>query len=137
MGRTDEYLYVIMVLQKEKGVARTVDIAKIMDIAPGSVSEMLQRLEAEGYVIYRPYYGVKLTRKGRSMAKKLAEREKILVEFLMFIGLSERKAKSEASRIKHCMSPSTIKKLYLFLRALQEDDMRKNLTTMAGKDVRR
>jgi Mn-dependent DtxR family transcriptional regulator len=56
-----DYLEQIHYLIQEKGYTRVVDIAAKLKIAQASVTNMLQRLAAEGYVIYERYRGVKLT----------------------------------------------------------------------------
>jgi DtxR family Mn-dependent transcriptional regulator len=57
-------------------------IADHLRIAPPSVVEMLQKLEKEKYVVYMPRKGVRLTGKGRRVARKIIRNHR-LVEVMM------------------------------------------------------
>ncbi|MDY6958561.1 MAG: hypothetical protein SVK08_05340, partial [Halobacteriota archaeon] len=52
---------VIYELIEEKGYARTVDISSRLNVQPPSVTEMIQRMDEGGYLIYEKYRGLKLT----------------------------------------------------------------------------
>ena len=56
--RIEEYLETILYLiNKNKGPAKTKQIADELKVSPPSVTEMVQKLSAEGLVKYTPYYG--------------------------------------------------------------------------------
>jgi DtxR family Mn-dependent transcriptional regulator len=73
----EEYLEVIYRLQEKDGVARTGDIVKSLKVAFGTVTNTVERLEKEGYVIHEPYKGVKLTEKGRKIALQVVRRHRL------------------------------------------------------------
>ena len=50
-----DYLEQIHQLIEAKGYARAVDIAANLGVSQASVSAMIQRMDAEGYVIYEKY----------------------------------------------------------------------------------
>ena len=64
------------------------ELSDILHVSPPSVSEMIMKLQKEGYVDYTAYKGSKMTRKGRREAGKLfrfhALWEVFLVEKLHF-----------------------------------------------------
>ena len=99
------YLKVIYNLQTKTGAARTGDIAKILKITPGSVTNTLEVLETKGLVAREPYKGVKLTERGRKLAlsvfrrHRLAERLLADVLHLDWIGSHE-----EACKLEHAIS---------------------------------
>jgi len=57
----EDYLEQIHNLIAGKGYARVVDIAQNLDISQASVTNMIQKLDAEGFVVYERYRGVVLT----------------------------------------------------------------------------
>lgn len=82
----EEYLECIYRLQEKEGVARTSNIVKSLRVAPGTVTNTVERLEGEGFVTHVSYRGVKLTEKGRRIALQVVRRhrlsERLLVDIL-------------------------------------------------------
>jgi DtxR family Mn-dependent transcriptional regulator len=106
--QADEYLELLYKLTKNGKPARTTQIAKKLDLAPASVTEMLQRLAKRGYVKYEPYKGAVLTKKGLTEGKKLARRHRLLERFLHdVLKIRKDKVHEEACRLEHAISPET------------------------------
>jgi DtxR family Mn-dependent transcriptional regulator len=106
--QADEYLELLYKLTKNGKPARTTRIAKELDLAPASVTEMLQRLAKRGYVNYEPYKGATLTKKGRTEGKRLARRHRLLERFLHdVLKIRKDKVHDEACRLEHAISPET------------------------------
>ncbi|MBO3842519.1 MAG: metal-dependent transcriptional regulator, partial [Candidatus Brockarchaeota archaeon] len=82
----EEYLECIFRLQEKEGVARTSSIVKSLGVAPGTVTNTVEKLEEEGLVTHVSYRGVKLTEKGRRIALQVVRRhrlsERLLVDIL-------------------------------------------------------
>lgn len=112
---TEEYLEIIYVLQKRDGYAKTGKISKEYDIKPPSVTEMLQKLQKEGYVEYRKYKGAKLTDRGMMIASKLMETHRIIADFLEIIGVDRNLAEIDACQLEHHVSIMTMKRLKDFV----------------------
>ena len=74
----EDYLERIMELMDEKGYARVVDIAARLNISQASVTNMLQKLDAEGLIKYEKYRGLVLTPSGLSVAQTIARRHELL-----------------------------------------------------------
>src|SRR5215469_1971084 len=83
----EDYLERILELINTKGYARVVDIAQSLKISQASVTNMVQRLDAEGLLKYEKYRGLILTAAGKSLAHKIAQRHKLLTEFLRVLGI--------------------------------------------------
>ena len=75
----EDYLEQIHNLIEGKGYARVVDIAKNLEISQASVTNMIQRLDAEGYVIYERYRGVVMTDAGKKIGQEIARRHELPV----------------------------------------------------------
>ena len=82
-GKTEEYLETILsLISKNSSPAKNKDIAKELDIAPATVTEMIQRLSDDGFVKYIPYKGVELTAEGVKKATELQHSHNIIRDFL-------------------------------------------------------
>lgn len=99
------YLKTIYNLETKTGAARTGDIAKILKITPGSVTNTLEVLEGKGLVEREPYKGVKLTEQGRVLAISVFRRhrlaERLLTDVLHYDWADSHE---EACRLEHAVS---------------------------------
>src|SRR5438105_15702901 len=83
----EDYLERILGLINSKGYARVVDIAAALKISQASVTNMVQRLDAEGLLQYEKYRGLILTVAGKKLARKIAHRHKLLTDSYLPISL--------------------------------------------------
>jgi len=67
-----------------------VDIAAALKISQPASPNMVQRLDAEGLLKYEKYRGLILTAAGKTLARKIAHRHKLLTDFFRLLGLDER-----------------------------------------------
>lgn len=102
---TEQYLKVIHRLTEDGGVAKTSDIASAMNVAPASVTEMLHKLSAQGYISHEPYRGVRLRARGRKMACRIARKHRLLERFLAdYVGIKGRQRHEQACRMEHALT---------------------------------
>ncbi len=113
----EDYLEQIHKLIEEKGYARVVDVAQNLGIAQASVTNMIQRLDADGLVDYEKYRGVVLTEAGLDIAKAITDRHETLTRFLELFGLDEDTIYDDVEGMEHHVSESTLEAF----RALQEE----------------
>src|SRR5215211_1945187 len=85
----EDYLERILELINTKGYARVVDIAQSLKISQASVTNMVQRLDAEGLLNYEKYRGLVLTTAGETLARNIARRHQLLTDFLKTLGLDD------------------------------------------------
>src|SRR4030088_150948 len=78
----EDYLERILELINTKGYARVVDIAERLKISQASVTNMVQRLEAEGLLKYEKSRGLVLTTAGETLARNITYRHQLLSDFL-------------------------------------------------------
>lgn len=105
----EDYLERILELINSKGYARVVDIAAALKISQASVTNMVQRLDAEGLLKYEKYRGLILTPAGKALAQKIAHRHKLLTDFLSLLGLDDRVIYHDVEGMEHHISPSTLR----------------------------
>ncbi|MGP8124936.1 MAG: transcriptional regulator MntR [Nitrososphaerales archaeon] len=111
MSRLEDYLEVIYHLIHDKGYASTVAIAESLRVKPPTVSSMLQRLAARGYLVHERYRGVRLTDKGVRVAKSVVTRHSIVSELLLMLGVESEVAYQDTEGIEHHIQPATIRKI--------------------------
>ena len=98
LTRVEDYLEVVYDLIQRKGYARSVDIAQSLGVKSSSVTVMLQKLHAMGFIVYERYRGLTLTSNGEQLAKSVQQRHRTILKFLRILGVEERFAKSDAGR---------------------------------------
>ena len=104
----EDYLERILELMTTKGYARVVDIAASLNISQASVTNMLQRLDAEGFIKYEKYRGLILTKVGEAVARAIAQRHELLTDFLTLLGVPSEVREHDIEGMEHHMSPSTL-----------------------------
>lgn len=104
----DDYLEQMLNLIEEKGYVRPIDLSKRLDISQASVTNMLQRLDAEGLIAHEKYRGATLTDKGLAIAKAIVHRHDVLTRFLKFFGLSEDVIYRDVEGMEHHVSRDTL-----------------------------
>ena len=114
----ERYIERMYELKNEKGYIRAIDLARYMKVKPSSVTEMLQKLSAEGYVKYEKYRNIDLTNKGLELAKRLEKKHKAIEKLFLYIGVSEEKATEDACLIEHILSEETATKIIEFADTL-------------------
>ena len=105
----EDYLERILELINAKGYARVVDIAAALKISQASVTNMVQRLDAEGLLKYEKYRGLILTTSGKTLARQIAHRHRLLTDFLKLLGLSDRVIYHDVEGMEHHISLPTLR----------------------------
>jgi Mn-dependent DtxR family transcriptional regulator len=118
----EDYVELIHILQKEKEIVHTKDIASALDINPASVTEIFQKLNDEGYINYEKYNGVTLTGKGRKIGVDTKKKHDTLKHFLIILGVDEKIADEDACKIEHNVNKKTMDKLRKFVEFAKLED---------------
>jgi len=79
----EDHLKAVYALLQDGDSAQTKDIAQRLRTKASSVTDMLKKLAEKGLLKHVPYYGVKLTTKGRSHALQLVRRHRLWETFLV------------------------------------------------------
>ncbi len=115
----EDYLEQIHNLIEGKGYARVVDIAKNLGISQASVTNMIQRLDAEGYVVYERYRGVVMTESGKKIGQEIARRHEVLTRLLSGFGLDPKTVHEDVEGMEHHISRQTLDVLTLLMEELE------------------
>lgn len=117
----DDYLEQILHLIEEKGYARAVDVSRNLGISQASVTNMLQRLDAEGLVKHEKYRGTILTEEGMRIAKAIIERHETLTRFLRLFGIDEETIYHDVEGMEHHVSRPTLNVIRALAETLEQD----------------
>jgi len=102
---SEEYLEVIYGLEEKKGVAKTSDLAKQLNVALGAITNTIERLEKQGLIIHKPYRGVKLTDKGRKKALGIVRKHRLSERLLTdILHIDWSKAHELACKLEHSIT---------------------------------
>ncbi len=107
----ENYLETILILKKQQGEVRAVDIANYLSYSKPSVSTALKQFRENGLITIGDGGFIALTKKGMEIASSVYERHSLLTQFLMALGVSEQVAKEDACRIEHYISDESFEKI--------------------------
>ena len=115
----EDYLERIHELLESKGYARVADLAAALEIAPASVTAMVQRMARAGLINYERYRGFTLTPTGSAAALGIRHKHRVLTEFLTAIGVPEEFVARDVEGMEHHISAITVEKIQSLLPRLR------------------
>lgn len=115
----EDYLEQILDLINTKGYARVADIAQGLKISQASVTNMVQRLDAEGLLKYEKYRGLVLTTAGETLARNIMRRHHLLSDFLRMLGVDESVIYRDVEGMEHHISPQTLNAIEALVEELK------------------
>ena len=107
----EDCLKAIYIIQKGKGMVRSIDVAEKMGMSKLSVSHAVKLLREGGFIVMDDDYTLHLTDLGREVAEKLHERHRYFTERLTDAGVDTDTAEAEACKMEHTISDSSFQKL--------------------------
>jgi DtxR family Mn-dependent transcriptional regulator len=114
----EEYLEAVLRLQEKSGSARTNELVKMMKVAPGTVTNTIERLEKELLLTHEPYKGVRLTQKGRSIALSVLRKHRLCERLLTdILDVEWHKAHDYACKLEHGVSDDLAAKIEKALKS--------------------
>lgn len=100
----EDYLEMILMLQQEKGYARSIDVAAGLGVTKPSVSIAMKKLRENGYILMDDDNLLSLTSEGEAIARRIYERHTVLSKMLEALGVSKEVARQDACKIEHDLS---------------------------------
>ena len=107
----EDYLEAVLVLQKQKGMVRSVDIARHMDVSKPSVCHAVATLKDGGFLTMDDGFFLHLTNIGREVAEQIYEKHRFFTERLIAAGVDSEIAEADACRIEHVISEESFRRL--------------------------
>ncbi len=101
------YLEAILVLTKQKGTVRSIDVSEYLGYSKPSVSRAMGILRRESYITMEKDGAIRLTDQGRQIAETIYERHTLLTRVLRQLGVDEATASADACRLEHVISDAS------------------------------
>ena len=98
----EDYLEAVLVLQKEKGMVRSVDVARHMEVSKPSVCHAVTTLKKGGFLTMDEDFSLHLTDIGREVAEQTYEKHCFF---------TRQTAEREACRMEHTISQKSFELL--------------------------
>lgn len=112
----EDYVEMIYMLIRDRGVAHVRDVASELDVKMPSVVKAISELKKLGYVTQEPYSDIVLTPSGEKVAQEILDRHIVLQRFLESIGVEKSIADKDACHMEHILSAETMVCIRKFLQ---------------------
>ena len=107
----EDYLEAVLVIQKKKGMVRSVDVSRHMEVSKPSVCHAVATLRDGGFLTMDEDHFLQLTDVGREVAEKIYERHCFFTEQLIAAGVDPEIAEADACRMEHVISSESFEKM--------------------------
>ena len=111
----EDYVELIADLLAAYGEARATDVAKRVGVTHATAIKTIARLKREGLVTARPYRAIFLTDVGLKLADRVRARHRLVIEFLLAVGVPAESAEADAEGMEHHASEATLNAFARFL----------------------
>ena len=111
----ENYLEAILMIKREKGFARSIDVANELGFSKPSVSVAMKNFREEGYITIDSDGNISLTAKGKKIAERVYERHNVIARALIALGVDEEIAYEDSCKIEHDISQQSFEKIKEFL----------------------
>ena len=113
----EDYLEAILVLQKQKGVVRSVDVARHLGVSKPSVCHAVATLREGGFLLTDEDNFLHLTDAGCEVAEQVYEKHRFFTQRLIAAGVDPKTAEADACRIEHVISEESFQRLKAVVEA--------------------
>lgn len=107
----EDYLETILILQKQCGMVRSVDVARYMSVSKPSVCRAVAVLRDGGFLKMDEEHFLYLTDEGRKIAEEIYARHRFFTEQLIAAGVDPKIAEADACRMEHAISSESFARL--------------------------
>ena len=114
------YLEAILVLSRQRGYVRSIDVGEYLGYSKPSVSRAMGLLRKGGLITVEGDGALLLTDAGRAIAEKIYERHTVLSKVLIGLGVPEKIAVEDACKIEHDISDETFDLIKKHIAAYEE-----------------
>ncbi len=105
----EDYLEAVLILQKQKGTVRSVDVARHLEVTKPSVCNAVATLREGGFLTMDEDYSLHLTDVGREVAEQTYEKHRFFTDRLIEAGVDPDTAERDACRIEHVISDESFR----------------------------
>ena len=117
----EDYLEMILMLQKKKGYARSIDVAAALGVTKPSVSVAMKKLRENGYISMDADGFITLNESGLEVASRVYGRHKTLSKLFVLLGVTPEVASEDACKVEHDLSEETFRCIQQYLEKMMEE----------------
>ena len=107
----EDYLEAILVLKRKKGMVRSVDVSRHLEVSKPSVCHAVATLKEGGFLAMDADFFLRLTDVGREVAEQTYEKHCFFTHLLTEAGVDPKTAEQEACRMEHVISENSFRHL--------------------------
>ena len=107
----ENYLETILMLEKRRGVVRSIDVATELGFSKPSVSVAMKHFRENGYIVMDAEGYITLTSAGREIAELFYELHQLLTRYLIALGVDAQVAQEDACKLEHDLSAESFERL--------------------------
>lgn len=111
----EDYTELVAELIDSEGEARIGRIAERLGISHVTALRTVRRLARDGYLVAEARSSITLTPRGRRVARVARERHRILIAFLLRLGVPPEIAETDAEGMEHHISAVTLRMIRAFI----------------------
>lgn len=125
----EDYLEVILHLERESRVARVSEIAQHLKVSRPSVTGALKNLAVRGLVVHAKYGHVTLTETGIKIAFDVERRHLAIRDFLTgVLKIPEERAEATACRLEHVLEPDVLRHFVSYAESVAEGERKQGVS---------
>lgn len=103
----EDYLETILLLGRQLGNVRSIDIANELNYSKPSISIAMKNLRQRNYITVSEEGYIRLTEEGQALAEAVYERHSLLSDWLIRLGVDPETATADACKMEHDISPES------------------------------
>ena len=107
----EDYLEAILILERQSGAVRSIDLARHMGYSKASISHATSALRKGGFLVIDKGGCLRMTDKGHEIAERIYERHQFFTMQLITAGVDPEIAEYEACLIEHAVSQDSFEKI--------------------------
>lgn len=107
----EDYLEAVLMLRKQNGCVRCVDVAEQLGVKKPSVSRAVKELSKSGHIAKDTDGTLSLTETGLQLAEQIYEKHRFFTEQLIAAGVDPKTAEQDACGMEHAISTEAFRKL--------------------------
>lgn len=111
----EDYLKTILILHRENGAVRSLDVAEALHVTKPSVCRAIKFLREGGFLTMDEGKCLSLTDNGRDVAEKVYQKHFALQTLLVSLGVCPETAERDACGMEHVISEETFDRIRRFL----------------------
>ena len=111
-GAAEDYLKAVLKIEESDRKASTSGVARELQLADATVTDMLRKLKRAGLLEYERYHGARLTERGRTIALAVRRRHRLIELFLhQTLGYRWEEVHEEAEQMEHVVSDRFVERV--------------------------